>query len=284
MTANANTYAIVNIQEIKKLQECSLSGLQTRVYMVLCSFSNNKANCFPSLKTIAETLGMSCKSATQQVLRALKVLEDVGLIKRNSKRSKSRFEMITRRAVLTAKKLLKNQTASVSSQPNTCSLHKETNENRTSITHTLKGIEKKKRRSLFTPLERRQRRAERRRQENEEMRQKELKSQELKQKQQQDSHRIAFLSATDSLISCSGAVDNKSIAKLVMARINYENERSNWAYEPVIPSLNDKQKGSISQYIRNSHDTDIYTAMYHFSYGMKEGLSAERVWRWLINQ
>lgn len=111
---NASMLTIVSALEIMLLQKCSLSGFQTRVYMVLCSFASNKEtdgsdivcsatyDCFPSLKTIAETLGMTCKSATQQVIRALKVLEDAGLIIRNSRGSKSRFDMIARRAVLTS--------------------------------------------------------------------------------------------------------------------------------------------------------------------------------------
>ena len=111
---NANMLTIVSALEIMLLQKCSLSGFQTRVYMVLCSFTSNKEtdgsdivcsatyDCSPSLKTIAETLGMTCKSATQQVIRALKVLEDAGLIIRNSRGSKSRFDVIARRAVLTS--------------------------------------------------------------------------------------------------------------------------------------------------------------------------------------
>lgn len=284
MSVNVDTYAIVNLQEIRKLQEASLSGFQTRVYMVLCSFANNEANCFPSLKTIADSLGMACKSASQQVLRALKRLEDVGLIKRNSRRSKSRFEMLTRRAVLKAKSLLKNQTTSVSNKPNKECLQKQTTNNRTNFPSISPQGEKKKRKTLFSKFERRQRRAQLKNREQEQRRAEEQKRDELRRNEEQDRHRIAFLNATDTLISTIGRTDNKSIIKLAIARINYEYEPSRWGYEPPKPSLTTEQKRAVLTHIRTNTDSELFVSMYEFSYGMEMGLSGSSVWKWVSDQ
>jgi len=90
-----NSFVIITINDLQRLQQHNASGLVMRVWMGLRSFCwNGKKTCFPSIATIAERIGYTGKSAQQSIGKALKWLEDNAFIKRNHKRSSDRFVMI----------------------------------------------------------------------------------------------------------------------------------------------------------------------------------------------
>ena len=97
-TYQLNMWARCDLHELKTLERLKVSGTQMRVYLVLKSFSRAKHICFPSLKTIVKALGHTSATAIQIVCRALKRLADLGLIKRNHRRSKERFVMTESKA------------------------------------------------------------------------------------------------------------------------------------------------------------------------------------------
>jgi len=100
------SYSVVNTEEVAKLASLNASGSVFAVYSILCAYARRSKSCFPSIKTIMECLGQSYHRTTIQ--KALKFLEDNKLIKRNSRRSKSRFQMLFRAAVQQVKQLINN--------------------------------------------------------------------------------------------------------------------------------------------------------------------------------
>lgn len=88
-------YAQIEVPEITKLATLKAGGLATLTYMVLAAHDWGRGSCFPSLKTIADKLGGAYH--TKSIQRALKWLEDNGLIKRQEATSKQRFTMVLRK-------------------------------------------------------------------------------------------------------------------------------------------------------------------------------------------
>lgn len=83
------TFATLHHIEIQKLAELKAPGTCWAVVAALNSFAQDKTSCFPSIQTIMQYLGGSY--GRRAIHRALKWLEDHGLIVRNHRRSKSRF-------------------------------------------------------------------------------------------------------------------------------------------------------------------------------------------------
>lgn len=94
MTTTYKThYARIDIEELQLLEKHKCSGTITRVYLALKSFSREKQHCWPNLKTIADILGLTTKSAIQTISKALKKLVELGIIIKNRPTSKQRFFM-----------------------------------------------------------------------------------------------------------------------------------------------------------------------------------------------
>jgi hypothetical protein len=95
-------YAQITSVELSKLATLKASGLQTQVYLALASHAWGRETCFPSLKTIKKALANV--PHINSISRALKWLEDVGLIARQEATSKSRFRLILRKVKEAVKK------------------------------------------------------------------------------------------------------------------------------------------------------------------------------------
>ena len=90
-----NSFVMVSIEDLQRLQAVNASGLVMRTWMALRSYCwNGKRTCFPSIASIAERMGYTGRSAQQSIGKALKFLEDNGFIRRNDKRSTDRFVML----------------------------------------------------------------------------------------------------------------------------------------------------------------------------------------------
>ena len=90
-----SSYTTITVADIQKMQSVELSGMETRILLLLMTHCwNGKTSCFPSLKRLAVMLGIQSSSALQSISRCLKALEDKGLIQRNGRKSKDRFVMI----------------------------------------------------------------------------------------------------------------------------------------------------------------------------------------------
>lgn len=85
----------ITIEQLQHWQELNLSGFQIRVLMALKLYAWNGRTCFPSLDSIADRIGLHTKTRQQQVSRALRQLEEHGLIQRNDRRQKpDRFVLL----------------------------------------------------------------------------------------------------------------------------------------------------------------------------------------------
>ena len=88
-------FAKIEEVEIKELATRKASGLATQLYLVLSSHCWGGNKCFPSLERIKEMLGNAYHIGS--IHRALKWLEDQGLIKRQEAKSRHRFTLKIKR-------------------------------------------------------------------------------------------------------------------------------------------------------------------------------------------
>lgn len=87
------SYALITEEELKSLADAKISGLAFMVYTALRTHSRNSNNSvFPSIGRIESLLGMNYSK--RSIHRALKSLENSGLIQINQKESKSRFVLL----------------------------------------------------------------------------------------------------------------------------------------------------------------------------------------------
>ena len=91
---SSTTFSIIKTKELSELGSHKPSGCAVLIYTALCSFSRNKATCFPSVGTLAKAIGGAF--STRSIQRALLFLETIKFIKRNEKKSKERFVMLKR--------------------------------------------------------------------------------------------------------------------------------------------------------------------------------------------
>lgn len=91
-----NSFVMVSIEDLQRLQAANASGLVMRTWIALRSFMwGNKRTAFPSLKAIAERMGYDTTQNYERTIgRTLKWLEDNGFIKRAHRRSKERFTLL----------------------------------------------------------------------------------------------------------------------------------------------------------------------------------------------
>ena len=108
-TYNITKYARCETEELQLLEKHKVSGTATRVYLVLRSLAREKSTCFPSLKTIANILNISSKSAIQIISNALAKLVECGLVQRNNPKSKQRFYLKSFDEILQRKSIKRNR-------------------------------------------------------------------------------------------------------------------------------------------------------------------------------
>ena len=100
------TFAIIDSRDISELGKLKASGCVWAIYTALQTFARGtKASCFPSIKTISDTIGGAYSEAG--IFKALKWLEDKKFIKRNERKSKQRFVMLRKLARATSTKVEK---------------------------------------------------------------------------------------------------------------------------------------------------------------------------------
>ena len=117
--SSAPSYSLVNTEELAKLASLNASGSVFAVYSVLCAYARRAKSCFPSIKTISRLLGDAYHRTTIQ--KALRFLEDNGIIKRGSRRSQNRFQMTFRVAVQKIKQLITSNNECSQSSSKECS-------------------------------------------------------------------------------------------------------------------------------------------------------------------
>lgn len=91
-----NTFVMVSIEDLQRLQEHKASGLVMRTWLALRSFMwGNKRTAFPSLKSIALRMGYDTNLNYEQTIgKALRWLESHKFIARKHKTSKERFTLL----------------------------------------------------------------------------------------------------------------------------------------------------------------------------------------------
>lgn len=91
-----NSFVMVSIEDLQRLQASKASGLVMRTWIALRSFMwGNKRTAFPSLKALAERMGYDTTQNYEQTIgKALRWLETNGFIKRAHRRSKERFTLL----------------------------------------------------------------------------------------------------------------------------------------------------------------------------------------------
>tara|TARA_R110002020_G_C16300691_1_gene773117 strand:+ start:490 stop:1227 length:738 start_codon:yes stop_codon:yes gene_type:complete len=98
-----SSYAVITDTELKALAQAKVSGLAFMVYTALRSHSRNSNNhVFPSIGRLKLMLGDVF--SRRSIHRALKNLENSGLIQINSKESKSRFVLLAMKVKEAVKK------------------------------------------------------------------------------------------------------------------------------------------------------------------------------------
>ena len=117
--SSSPSYSLINTEEISKLASLNASGSVFAVYTALCAFARKSKSCFPSIKTISSLLGNAYHRTTIQ--KALRFLEEHSIIKRGSRRSKSRFQMTYRRAIQKIKELIVPENECSQSSSKECS-------------------------------------------------------------------------------------------------------------------------------------------------------------------
>jgi hypothetical protein len=95
----------ITAKELELLATNKCSGMQTHVYLALRSFTWKSNSCFPSISKISELLGNAYNRTS--IHRALKALQDAGLIEIGSRTSKSRFILLARKIAYAAKQAVK---------------------------------------------------------------------------------------------------------------------------------------------------------------------------------
>ena len=93
----APSFAIINAQEVQRLNTEGASASVISVYLALCAFAQRDDSCFPSLGTIKEWVQGSMTIST--ISKALRWLREKKFIEQNHRTSKKRFNLTYRKVV-----------------------------------------------------------------------------------------------------------------------------------------------------------------------------------------
>lgn len=215
---------MITIDELQTFTKLNAPARVIECYIALRSFMWNGRSAFPSLKKIAERMGLENKTFKQTVSVALKWLEDHGMIKRNSRTSKERFVLTTpnEKLVVSHSKFEKK----LVSKP----IEKEPITNKSITPINPRGDRQRNRR--FSPHEKRHRKwlrkveANEREQARREQQANESKNETISQWRQE------HLEAQESLIPLHGTKKHSEKMALLLARFNFERFPELWNYEP----------------------------------------------------
>ena len=217
-------FVMISVSELQTLTRLNASGRTIQCLIALRSFAWDGRTCFPSIKAIAERMGLTNKTYKQSVLASLKWLEDKGLIVRNDKRSKERF-VITSTEERVGNTLPQNPSDG-SETPN---ISIPSNNN---ILSTPKSPEGRQRKRRFNKWEKRQRKWERKanaaKAELEEVSRIRAEEETLAQAEWLVNHR----DAQDKIIALNGTKEPTEQVSLILARMDYESRSHLWTYEP----------------------------------------------------
>ena len=246
-----DSFVILTINDIQRLQKHKASGMVMRVYLVLKQhcFDYNQGNrfCFPSLARIKTLLGYEGENYQQTIGRCLRWLEKHEFLRRQQARKKheanqERFE------------LLNDTKPNGSEDTEQIGLHKKItkNKNKSPSFDSPPGEKIKTTRKRLSKQERRQRRYERKCKQIEEENQR-IKDQEDAERQQQwDEWETTHRTAQDEIISKTGSKQIEDQMTLIMARYSFENHFEGlWTYEPPRISEIGLQMDVAVSYIRN---------------------------------
>jgi len=94
------SYGRIYAREMKRLSAAGLSASAILVYMALAArcFDDKTCAAFPTYDTLCKDLGGNYSRSS--IEKGIKKLVDAGIIKRNSPRSKTRFELTVRKAAI----------------------------------------------------------------------------------------------------------------------------------------------------------------------------------------
>ena len=223
-TSNPTQFVMITIAELQTFTKLNAPARVIECYIALRSFMWNGKSAFPSLKKIAERMGLENKTYKQTVSTALKWLEDHGLIQRNERTSKERFVLTTPEEKL-VKTLTEKPEKLVDSR---IEVEPITNKLITPISPQKGRIRNRR----FSPHEKRHRKWLRKC----EQAKKEQARREQQAKEQQEKNLQSWaedhLLAQDSLISLHGTTKHHEKMALMIARFNFETFPDLWTYEP----------------------------------------------------
>ena len=93
----APSFAIINAQELQRLNHEGASASVMSVYLALCAYAQKDDTCFPSLGTIKEWIQGSITQST--ISKALRWLREHKFIEQENRTSKQRFRLTYRKMV-----------------------------------------------------------------------------------------------------------------------------------------------------------------------------------------
>lgn len=93
----APSFAIINAQELQRLNKEGASASVMSVYLTLCAYAQRDDSCFPSLGTIKEWIQGSITRST--ISKALRWLRERKFIEQQNRTSKQRFRLTYRKMV-----------------------------------------------------------------------------------------------------------------------------------------------------------------------------------------
>ena len=223
-TSNPTQFVMITIAELQTFTKLNAPARVIECYIALRSFMWNGKSAFPSLKKIAERMGLENKTYKQTVSTALKWLEDHGLIQRNERTSKERFVLTTPEEKL-VKTLTEKHEKLVDSR---IEVEPITNKLITPISPQKGRIRNRR----FSPHEKRHRKWERKcEQAKKELARREQQAKDAQEKTVQYWQEEHF-AAQDSIINLHGTKDHHEKMSLLLARFNFETFPDLWHYEP----------------------------------------------------
>lgn len=239
-------FVMIPVSELQTLTRLNASGRTIQCLIALRSFAWDGRTAFPSIKAIAERMGLTNKTYKQSVLASLKWLEDHGLIVRNDKRSKERFVITTNEERVGNS--LPQKPSEGSESPN---VSIPSNNNILNTPISPEGTRQRNRR--FNKWEKRQRKWERKAKAAQEV----LAEEQRIQKEEHDTMLAEWLiehrQAQDKIIALNGTKILDEQVSLIMARMDYESRSEIWTYEPAPIHELGIEEHSMRYHIRKLH-------------------------------
>jgi DNA-binding MarR family transcriptional regulator len=270
-TTSSTQFVMITIAELQTFTKLNASARVIECYIALRSFMWNGKSAFPSLKAIAERMGLDNKTYKQTVSTALKWLEDHGLIQRNKRTSKERFVLTSPNERLAD--ALTNKPDKVSESTNR---RRSNNLNRSITPNPQRGRQRNRR---FSPHEKRHRKWERKCEQA-----KKEQARREQQAKQSKAENLTFwqeqhLEAQDSIISLNGTNKHHEKMALLLARFNFETFPDLWHYEPATIEEIGLQRDRVAQELMRGT-----LAKVPFNIPFTFGTSVSTIHKWFIDK